>query len=173
MTFYITVLRALAALIITNSHYTQVYPTDLIANGGLLGDVIFFAVSGFCLTNIRYSFFSWYRKRIFRIYPAVWIITGTYLVIGWYSFDAWSIFSYFMYPTYYHFVASIIVLYIPFYFVVSFNYLRTHIRLCMLLVFLAQILVYLFAYDKSYYHIDVVREPMVRFLFMESGLDLM
>ena len=42
--FFVTVLRALAACIITNAHYTGVYPTDLIANGGLLGDVIFFAV---------------------------------------------------------------------------------------------------------------------------------
>ncbi len=32
MIFYITVLRALAAVIITNSHYVGVYPTDLIAN---------------------------------------------------------------------------------------------------------------------------------------------
>jgi len=41
MIFYITVLRSLAALLITNSHYVGVYPTDLISNGGLLGDVIF------------------------------------------------------------------------------------------------------------------------------------
>lgn len=41
MIFFVTVLRALAAMIITNAHYVGVYPTDLIANGGLLGDVIF------------------------------------------------------------------------------------------------------------------------------------
>ena len=42
MIFFVTVLRAVAACIITNAHYTGVYPTDLIANGGLLGDVMFF-----------------------------------------------------------------------------------------------------------------------------------
>lgn len=41
MIYFATVLRWLAACIITNSHYTGVYPTNLIANGGLLGDVIF------------------------------------------------------------------------------------------------------------------------------------
>jgi peptidoglycan/LPS O-acetylase OafA/YrhL len=53
MIFYITVLRALAAILITNAHYTGVYPNELIANGGLLGDVIFFAVSGFFLFNVK------------------------------------------------------------------------------------------------------------------------
>lgn len=53
MIFYITVLRALAAMLITNAHYNNVYPIEIIANGGLLGDVIFFAVSGFCLYNIK------------------------------------------------------------------------------------------------------------------------
>ena len=51
MIFYITVLRAIAAILITNAHYTNIYPIEIIANGGLLGDVIFFAVSGFCLYN--------------------------------------------------------------------------------------------------------------------------
>lgn len=74
--FFVTVLRALAACIITNSHYTGVYPTDLIANGGLLGDVMFFAVSGFCLANVKESFPKWYVKRLVRILPAVWLITA-------------------------------------------------------------------------------------------------
>lgn len=47
--FFVTVLRALAACIITNAHYTGVYPTDLIANGGLLGDVMFFCGFGLLL----------------------------------------------------------------------------------------------------------------------------
>ena len=64
MILYITVLSALAACIITNSHYVGVYPTDLIANGGLFGDVIFFAVSGFCLTNVKNSFPKWVKAII-------------------------------------------------------------------------------------------------------------
>ena len=79
MIFFITVLRALAACIITNSHYVGVYPTDLIANGGLFGDVIFFAVSGFCLTNVKNSFPKWYGKRLVRVFPAVFIISIIYI----------------------------------------------------------------------------------------------
>ena len=36
---YITFFRAIGAVLITNSHFTGVYPSDIVANGGLLGDV--------------------------------------------------------------------------------------------------------------------------------------
>lgn len=122
MIFFIIVLRALAAILITNSHYTGIYPTDLIANGGLLGDVIFFSVSGYCLYNTKNNFFKWYGKRIYRIYIPVIVITLFYLIIGSYSLDENSIFWWILYPTYYHFVASIIILYIPYYIIMKIDY---------------------------------------------------
>ena len=171
MIFYITVLRCLAAMLITNAHYTGVYPTDLIANGGLLGDVIFFCVSGYCLYNIKQKFGFWYLKRIIRIYPTLWIITILYLLIGFYNFsEEFNLFYYLVYPTYYHFVASIIILYILYYIIIKNKYLKEKIPIIMILLFIIQMIVYLFFYDKSYYHIDKVREPMIRFLFLQSML---
>lgn len=172
MVFFITVLRAMSAMIITNSHYTGFYPTDLIANGGLLGDVIFFAVSGYCLFNIKMPFGKWYLKRLLRVYPSAIIITLIYILVGWYQteFSFKSLFWWFAYPTNYHFVASIIVLYIPFYFVAKLKPFRENLPKVMIGVFVAYMLVYAVAYDKSYYHIDTVREPMIRFLFFESML---
>ena len=82
MVFFITVLRAIAACLITNAHYTGIYPTDVIANGGLIGDVIFFAISGYCLCNVRLSFPRWYGKRIWRIVLPVWIGTSVILLLG-------------------------------------------------------------------------------------------
>lgn len=87
MIWYVTVLKALAACLITNSHYEGIYPLSIFANGGLLGDVLFFSVSGFCLYNIPKKFLPWYGKRIFRIYPAVWMITILYLLLGFYDFS--------------------------------------------------------------------------------------
>lgn len=170
MIFYITVLRALASILITNSHYVGVYPLELIANGGLLGDILFFAISGFCLYNIRDKFVKWYSKRIIRIYPVVWTITILYLSIGFYKLKEMNLFEYFIYPTYYHFVASIIVLYIVYYIIIRFNILRCNIPKIMIGTFMIQTLIYLCCYDKSYYHIDTVREPMIRFLFLQSML---
>ena len=170
MVFYITVLKALAACLITNAHYTGIYPTDLIANGGLIGDVVFFAVSGYCLTNIKMKFPRWYGKRLVRCYLPVILATAVYMLLGAYSLSEQSFLWWYGYPTYYHFVASIVLLYIPFYFIMSIPKLKANIPLVMAAIGAVYLLVYIFFYDKSYYHIDAVREPMIRFLFMESML---
>ena len=171
MVTFITVLRALAACVITNSHYTGIYPTDFIANGGLLGDVIFFAVSGYCLYNVRLSFPKWYGRRLIRVYTPVLVITAVYMLIGAYTVSSdHSWIWWFVYPTYYHFVASIVLLYIPFYIIMRVDALKQNLTKLMIVIAAVYLLIYIIWYDKSYYHIDTVREPMIRFLFMESML---
>lgn len=170
MIFYATFLRAMASIIITNSHYTTVYPIKLIASGGLLGDILFFSISGFVLINIRQKFIKWYKKRIIRIYPSIWIITSVYILLGFYTFQDWTLIEYFIYPTYYHFIASIIILYIPYYIIIKNDFLYKNIPKVMIFIFLIQLFIYIIFYDKSYYHIDNVREPMIRFLFLQSML---
>ena len=170
MAFFITVLRALAACLITNAHYTGIYPTDLIANGGLIGDVLFFAISGYCLYNIQSRFITWYSRRLVRCYLPVALITLVYMLLGVYSLNEHDLLWWYVYPTSYHFVASIVVLYIPYFMIMSIRRLKEHIPLVMMTIAVLYLLIYIFAYDKSYYHIDTVREPMIRFLFMESML---
>ncbi len=170
MIFFITFLRAVATCLITNAHYTGIYPTDLIANGGLLGDVIFFAVSGYCLYRVKGNFFSWYGKRIWRCYLPVLLITALYMILGFYTLSQHSFAWWYVYPTYYHFVASIVVLYIPFFIIMKLDFLKKRIPLIMLGLGIVYTLIYIFVYDKSYYHIDTVREPFIRFLFMECML---
>lgn len=191
MIAFITWLRCLAALLITNAHYVGIYPTDLIANGGLIGDIVFFCVSGYCLTNLRTGFFKWYRKRLSRILPVVILISIVYLLLGEYDFAFYAkgtettpLFvllsaigvtypkwlSWFVYPTYYHFVASILILYIPYYFILKNQFTKTHLPLVMCIVFLGYLSAYCFGFDKTFYHIDTVREPFIRFLFLESML---
>ena len=151
--FFITVLRALAACLITNAHYTGIYPNDIIANGGLLGDVLFFAVSGYCLCNVSSSFFGWYKKRIWRIYLPVWVGTAVLLALGGYVFETMSFAEWFIYPTYYHFVASIILLYIPFYIIMRVDFFKNHLQSVMIGIAITMLLAYVFVYDKSYYHL--------------------
>ncbi len=170
MIFFVTFLRALAACFITNSHYTGIYPSDIIANGGLIGDVIFFAVSGYCLYNIKDNFIQWYAKRIYRIYLPVLIVTVVYIVLGAYSLTEHSLAWYLVYPTYYHFIASIAILYIPFFLIMKWDKVKEHLPKIMLGIFLLALIYYILVYDKSYYHIDTVREWFVRILFFESML---
>lgn len=170
--YFITFLRALAAIVITNSHYVGIYPTDMIANGGLLGDVMFFSVSGFCLASPKLPFYKWYPKRLWRIYVAVWIITSVYVLLGAYPIHSLSdaLIS-FILPTKYHFIASITLLYLPLYFVAKYIKLSTKNYIKIGLALLAvQLLIYTIYYDTSYYHIDNVREPMIEFLFFQAML---
>ncbi len=170
MVFFITFLRALAACLITNAHYTDVYPTDLIANGGLLGNILFFAVSGYCLSNVKGTFFQWYGKRLYRVYPPMFIITMLYGMIGAYHIRWENAFYWFVYPTYYHFVLSIVLLYIPFFLCMNSRRIKTNLVTTMGIVALMWLLLYVMIYDKTYYHIDAVDEPMIRFLFFEAML---
>ena len=152
MIFFITVLRALAACLITNAHYTGIYPIEIIANGGLIGDVLFFAVSGYCLYNVKYElspkgFALWYGKRLWRVYPPVILMTLIYMLAGYYSLKEQNAFWWYVYPTYYHFVASIIILYIPFFFTMKIEILRNHLTVVMLLVALVGLGIYIFWYD--------------------------
>ena len=175
---FIYLLRILAAILITNSHYENIYPLSVIANGGLLGDVIFFAVSGYCLFPVKHAFPKWYGRRLWRIYPAVWIITAVYLLLGFY--EANTVRGYvklLLYPTYYHFVASILVLYIVYYIAASIlqkwpeHFGRNFVIILSVLI-LAYAVIYGLVYDRSYYHIDNVREPMIEFLYFFAMLFL-
>jgi len=136
MLFFIDCLKALATCLITNSHYTGIYPTDLIANGGLIGDILFFAVSGYCLYEVRTTFIRWYSKRIFRCYLSVVLITALYLLLGFYTLEEHPIFWWIVYPTTYHFIASIVILYIPYYWIMKTHALRQRLPQLMLLVFI-------------------------------------
>lgn len=168
---FIYLLRIIAAILITNSHYEAIYPHSIIANGGLLGDVIFFAVSGFCLFPVKQAFPKWYGRRLKRIYPVVWIITTIYLVIGFYQAHSVSGFvKLLIYPTYYHFVASILLLYIVYYLAAKLLQARPErferrFLILLAVLALAYALIYVLIYDRSYYHIDTVREPMIEFLY--------
>lgn len=171
MFYFVYILKILAMILITNTHYTDIYPYPLLASGGLLGNVMFLWVSGFLLTNLKgLKFHKWYFSRLKRVYPIIWIPTFILISIGFYTLESMNLIQYFLFPTYYHFIGSIILLYVPYYFVMKLTKLRNNIPLVSLIVFVLQLTIYLFFYDRSYYHIDTVREPMIRFLFFQAML---
>ncbi len=175
MVEYITWLKALAALLITNSHLGYLYPVGGMASGGLLGNLLFFAVSGFCLYNIRKAFMPWYRRRLVRIYPAVWGVTAIGVLAGVYALHSWQHgLRLFLYPTYYHFIASILLLYVPYYFVARVANGRVRperfLLACCGGLAVAYAACYLWLFDSTYYHIDTVEEPMILFSYAMAML---
>ena len=172
---FIVFLRALACVLITNSHQEDVYPIRILASGGLLGDVIFFAISGYCLYSLtQQSFGKWYVKRLRRVYPPVWLTAGAFLLGGLYgTVEIKRVLELMIYPTHYHFVASILVLYVLFYFLVKFINRNPEQRVKRLLYAAAAVSVLYFVlfytvYDNSFYHIDDVNNKMIWHLFMLS-----
>lgn len=164
-----TFLRALAVMIITNSHMDKVYPMSSIATGGLLGNLLFFAISGFVLININKdnSGLKWYKNRILRIYPAIWVATSVQIIVKFFELD--SFYNYYIYPIKYPFIGYIILLYIPYYILRKYVKYNDIIKVMISLLIL-QIIIYLFNYDRTYYHIDNVNKPMIMFLYFQVML---
>ncbi len=169
---FVNWLKAFATIFITNSHYGDIWPISAMAIGGHLGNCLFFMISGFCMYNIRESFIRWYAKRILRIYPALWIVATVDFLVGRNS--AQGIMAYvhcYLYPTWYHFITSIMLLYIGFY-AVRWIQNKWNIGTAWFigLVLAVFLILYFTAYDHSYYHIDSVFETWVRFQFFASML---
>lgn len=72
----IDIFKFLAVLAVLNSHLDPAYASySFLATGGAFGDALFFFASGFMLfrgPSIRFD--NFYKKRISRIYPTVFIV---------------------------------------------------------------------------------------------------
>lgn len=169
---FINYLKMLAAILITNSHYSNIWPISFLALGGHIGNCIFFLVSGFCLYNIKDSILVWYSKRIKRIYPSLWVAVIFNILLGKFTINGLeSLFNHFIYPTWYHFIASIMVLYLVYYIVrLIQNKFKINTIWFILGLFIIYFILYILSFDKSYYHIDAVEENWCRFQFFASML---
>lgn len=169
---FINYLKLIATVLITNSHFKNIWPTSALATGGLLGNVIFMAVSGFLLYSIKTNFVKWFSKRFFRVYPALAIFTLFTVFIGEYPLNNLNdAFKLFVYPTNYIFLVWLLICYAMFYIVVCMDKrVNWFLEISMVVFFGVWILVYAICYDKSTYRVDNVGEPFILFLYFESML---
>ncbi len=81
---FIELLRALAAMLITNSHFDGVYPWN-ISWGGCPGVALFFLISGFVLVKSvqKENFFPWWLKKVIRLYIPMSIVNLITVLIGY------------------------------------------------------------------------------------------
>lgn len=117
--FAFDVLKLAAVLLVFNSHLDALYPDRLkfLATGGIWGNTLFFAVSGY-FVNVDTGFGGYLKKKIIRLYPSVIVFTVISLVfhlrdivIG----DVGDIVAEFIWPTYYWFVGTLILYYLLIY----------------------------------------------------------
>lgn len=169
---FINYLRTIATILITNSHYANIWPISALAAGGLLGNILFFAASGFCLFNVKENFIKWYAKRIVRIYPVMIAFTLLTVCIGDYALKSWTDARWlFLFPTNYPFLAWLMLAYIAFYIVawLSKKYDKCP-EVSLLFIVVAWLIVYFVFIDKSVYCIDNVEKPFILFLYFASML---
>lgn len=108
----------IASLLILNSHLEGVYPFSWMAADGLIGNVLFFVLSGYGLmvsqSKHPYNLSKFLRRRIIRIYPSLWIVmvlawlTGLLMLQG----DRSYLLKVFVWPTEYGFIAHILPFYV-------------------------------------------------------------
>ena len=77
-------LKFFAALMITNSHFGELYGKySIFATGGAIGDALFFFCSGIALSLSHFDRFdNWYKRRFFRVYPSVIATNLLSVIVG-------------------------------------------------------------------------------------------
>lgn len=123
-------------------------------------------------SDFRFADFGrWYAKRIKRIYITVILIALLNCFVNGFPATAAEWIAVFIYPTQWHFIASIMVLYIVYYIWIHFlKQWKIQVWISAVIFSALVLCIYIFAFDKSWYHIDVVEEHFIRFLFFISML---
>lgn len=116
---FIELLRALAALLITNSHFDGVYPWN-ISWGGCPGVSLFFMISGFLLVKgVRNSagFLYWWFNKVIRLYIPLTVVNLLTVLIGYRQ----ASFMLFLFPISINlwYVPAIAMLYLFYYFALN------------------------------------------------------
>lgn len=129
-------LRALAIILVVNSHMNSVYPPSLgfLATGGMIGNALFFMLSSYGLVASMQErprgFGEWYGRRIVRIYPSVWVVVILLsFPIGIYSGTIHPVnilyeMGKFFYPPFWFLQALLIYYGIIFFIIRNFSYQR-------------------------------------------------
>lgn len=147
---YIEILRALACMLITNSHFDGVYPID-ISFGGAPGNCLFFVLTGFLLTADyeKKRFVSWYPKRIIRLYVPLTIMNIVNVLVGYRKPSI----ELFLFPvSRYWFIPVIVILYAMFF--VIMKYFRPYRLYVVLLDLAIYFIVYFVCFDRKVFFVE-------------------
>lgn len=158
----INYLKCIACLLVINTHITVMYPTRLgfLAWGGYFANSVFFFASGYCLTNVSKAFPKWYWKRYVRIYIPYLLALPFLFFAG--RLTGWNWINIIMPFEEYHFIPSILFLYIIYYFLTKLNQKTNCGYLFQVLVLGVTVLLYfVFLFDKT-------KSPIDHFTFIET-----
>lgn len=119
----IDLIKCIAVLFITNSHYIPLYKdiNTAFATLGVHGNALFFFASGYALTLGQsvngISFKDWYKRRIKRIWPT-FITWAMFASLIFHSSISWENI---LLAKGYWFIQCIMISYIPLYFILKYQ----------------------------------------------------
>ncbi len=116
---FVSFIRFVAAVLITNSHFDELYPAGFswMSTGGALGNALFFFVSGWTLyLSRRSNFAEWIARRYSRIFPSAWIFYLCVIAAGAGTYAAAD----FLTLSSHWFLNAIVVFYPAFFFITKF-----------------------------------------------------
>ena len=155
-------LKCIACLLVINTHITAMYPArfGFLAWGGYFANSIFFFASGYCLTNVSKPFPVWYSRRFVRIYVPYLLALPFLYFAG--KLAGWDWRNILMPFKEYHFIPSILFLYILYYFLTKLDQKTKYGYLFQSVVFgSAALLYFVFLFDKT-------KSPIEHFTFIET-----
>ncbi|MBR0703711.1 acyltransferase family protein [Bradyrhizobium diazoefficiens] len=122
----IDAIKALAILLVTQSHLKAFYPIRELATGGLLGNCLFFFASSYVISvgliGRPEQFGAWYVRRLTRIYVPLWTVTLLLVAFRFIRVDTvGEAVSAFVFPGMYWFLPSIALLYVPCYLMICYG----------------------------------------------------
>lgn len=158
-----TLMKALATLLITNSHFDLFYPDPRLGAGGALGNVLFFFLSGYGLAksfsfgrSAQEPFFAYMLRRWSKLYPSLIITVLVAITLDsnwhWSQITPLNWVELLIWPTWYWFVAAIAIFYAPFYFIGKWS--TTQMLLAMGLILIPYFYVYFNYLDLSVFSIE-------------------
>ena len=150
---FIIWLKFTGCILVTNSHLGNLYPISQLAIGGMLGNVLFFLCSGYCLSCKNTVFIEWYSKRLKRIYPSLIIAN---LIVGNYAIceNVLDVFRVFIYPSVYWFIGAILFFYILMYFIGIYCNSIRKLNILQCVVLIIYLTVYVICVDKSKWSVE-------------------
>lgn len=126
MISFIEILRALAAILVANSHFKGVYPSDIFSFGGGFGLALFYMISGYLLVNIKGDtrLIPWYVKKLVRLYIPLWLFRIVGIVFRFTKIESFVYFIKCMIFPGNWFIASMVILYLIYFLLIKYAYIR-------------------------------------------------
>lgn len=165
-------IKFLAICLIANSHLEKLYPISWLAADGLIGNSLFFMLSGFGVVTSEQAhqrnFIDYYWRRVTRIYPSLLLVILFFSLIFQENWKRWELSDYitqFIYPTFYGFITQIMIFYIGIFFLMKLQKLTLFIGL-FLILFLLYFYIYITDFNVMATHLSLGNiNPWMHWIF--------